>query len=65
MKKQTLIIIALCILVAAVVTLSVTGIIGPQDGGSLAGYTGFPTVAPPNTIPNIPTSWDHSYPTFP
>ena len=35
MKKQTLIIIILCVLVAAAITLSVLGVIGPQD--SLAG----------------------------
>ena len=52
MKKQTLIIIALCVLVATVIALSALGVIGPK--GSFAGYTGFP--------PNIGTSWDHSYP---
>ena len=51
MKKQSIIIIALCVLVAAVIALSVLGVIGPK--GSFAGYTGFP--------PNIGTSWDHSY----
>ena len=64
MKKQTFIIVILCVLVAAVIALSVTGVIGPQD--SLADYTrsgDVPTVSPPNTIPNIGTSWVHSYPT--
>ena len=65
MKKQTLIIIILCVLVAAVVALSVTGVIGPQDGGSLAGDAFVPKVSPKNTIPHIGTSWDHSYPTMP
>ena len=63
MKKQTLIIIILCVLVAVVIALSVLGVIGPQ--GSFAGYTGVPTASPPNTISNISTSWDHSYPTTP
>ena len=62
MKKQTLIIIILCVLVAAVVALSVTGVIGPQDGGSLAGYTkATPTVSPLNTIANVGKPWDHSW----
>ena len=64
MKKQTIIIVILCVLVAAVIALSVTGVIGPQDGGSLAGYTkALPSVSPLNTIPNVGTPWDHSYPT--
>ena len=65
-KKQTIIIVILCVLVAAVIALSVTGVIGPQDGGSLAGYTrsgDVPTVSPPNTIPDIGTPWDQSFPT--
>ena len=66
MKKQTLIIIALCVLVAAVIALSVTGVIGPQDGGSLAGNTGVPTVTPPDTNPsNDINVWDNSIPTMP
>ena len=52
-KKQTIIIVILCVLVAAVVALSVTGVIGPQ--GSFAAIV--PTVSPPNTIPNIDPSW--------
>ena len=66
MKKQTVIIIVLCVLVAAVIALSVTGVIGPQD--SLADYTrsgDVPTVSPPNTIPDIGTPWDQSFPTNP
>ena len=68
MKKQTLIIIILCVLVAAVVALSVTGVIGPQDGGSLAGNTlngGIPLVLPSSTIPEFAPGWDHSHPTGP
>ena len=66
MKKQTIIIIALCVLVAAVIVLNVTGVIGPQ--GSLAGYTrngAPPTVSPPNTLPDIGPPWDQSIPTTP
>ena len=37
MKKQTLIVIMLCVLVASVIALSVTGVIGPQ--GSFVGET--------------------------
>ena len=62
MKKKTLIIIILCVLVAAVIALNATGIIGSRD--SFAGYTKtVPTVSPPNTIPDIGTPWDHSFPT--
>ena len=65
MKKQTLIIVILCVLVAAVIALSVLGVLGPQkEEATLTGYTGVPTVSPPNTIPGIGTSWDHSYPTM-
>ncbi len=63
MKKQTLIIIILCLLVATVVALSVSGIIGSQ--GSLAGYTGFPVVSSPQPITSTAPGWDHSYPTYP
>ena len=66
MKKQTVIIIVLCILIVAVIALSITGVIGPQ--GSLAGYTrngAPPTVSPPNTLPDIGTPWDQSIPTTP
>ena len=66
MKKQALIIIILCVLVAAVIALSVLGVIGPQD--SLAGYgrNGTPpTVSPPNTLPDIGTPLDQSFPTTP
>ena len=42
MKKQTIIIIALCVLVVAVVALSVLGVIGPPQGStptaSVAGW---------------------------
>ena len=66
MKKQALIIIILCVLVAAVIALSVLGVIGPR--GSLAGYSRNgtpPTVSPPNTLPDIGTPWDQSLPTTP
>lgn len=66
MKKQTVIILILCILVAAVIALSAFGVIGPQ--GSLAGYShgeAPPTVSPPNTLPDIDTPWDQSLPTTP
>ena len=66
MKKKTLIVIILCVLVAAVIALSVSGVIGPQ--GSFADYTrsgDVPTVSPPNTIPDIGTPWDQSFPTNP
>ena len=66
MKKKTLIVIILCVLVAAVITLSVTGIIAPQDGGSLAGNSGgVPTVTPPDTNTGIGNTWDNSIPTTP
>ena len=64
MKKQTLIIIALCLLVAAVIALSVLGAIGPQD--SLAGYTVRENeVSPPNTIPPLVVNPEYSFPTVP
>ena len=66
MKKQTLIVLILCILVAAVIALSVLGVIGPQ--GSFTGYSrdeAPPTVSPPNTIPDIGTPWEQSLPTTP
>ena len=66
MKKQTLIIIILCVLVAAVIALNVSGVIGPQ--GSFAGFSRNetpPTVSPPNTLPEIGTPWDQSLPTTP
>ena len=66
MKRQTLIIIILCILVAAVIVLNVLGVTGTQ--GSLAGYSrneSPPTVSPPNTLPDIGTPWDQSFPTTP
>ena len=67
MKKQTLIIIILCVLVAAVITLSVTGVIGPQDeSGSLAGYTVRNNeVSPPNTIPPLVVNPEYSFPSTP
>ncbi len=61
MKKQTLIIIILCLLVATVVALSVSGIIGSQ--GSLSGYTGFPVVSSPQPITSTAPGWDQSNPT--
>ena len=64
MKKKTLIIIILCVLVAAVIALSALGVIGPQ--GSLAGYTiRNNEVSPPNTLPEIGSPWDQSLPTTP
>ncbi len=48
MKKKTIIIIVLCVLVATVIALSIFGVIGPVDSGSFAGYTGVPTVSLPN-----------------
>ena len=64
MKKQTLIIIALCVLVAAVIALSVLGVIGPQ--GSLAGYTiRNNEVSPPNTIPPLVVNPEYSFPSTP
>ena len=67
MKKQTLIIIALCVLVAAVIALNVTGVIGPQDeAGSLAGYTiRNNEVSPPNTIPPLVVNPEYSFPSTP
>ena len=68
MKKQTLIIIILCVLVAAVITLSAAGIISPQEGepGSLAGFSKtVPTVTPVNTDPSSGDDWDYSEPTTP
>ena len=65
MKKQTLIIIILCVLVAAVIALNVTGIIGPPQG-SFAGISGIPTVTPANTDPSYSyDDWDNSIPTTP
>ena len=66
MKKQSLIVIILCVLVVAVITLSVMGVIGQQESspGSFAGYVkDIPTVSPLNTLPNVGTPWDHSYET--
>ena len=69
MKKKTLIIIIICVLVALVIALCVFGVIGPQGStpiASLADYTrsgDVPTVSPPNTIPDIGTPWDQSFPT--
>ena len=67
MKKQTVITIILCVLVAAVVVLSCLGIIGPQDGdlGSFAGFSkDVPIVSPENTDPSYGDDWDHSVPTM-
>ena len=62
MKKQTIIIIALCILVAAAAALSTFGVISPQ--GSFAAYNkGVPTVSPENTKPSSGDDWDNSEPT--
>ena len=61
MKKQTVIIIILCVLVAAVIALSSLGVIGPQD--SSTGYTGFPVVSSPTPIASTDPNWEQSYPT--
>ena len=63
MKKQTVIIIILCVLLVAAIALSVAGIIGPQD--SSTGYTGYPVVSPPPPITSTVPGWDHSVPTYP
>ena len=66
MKKQTLIIIILCVLVAAVIALSCLGVIGPQ--GSFAGSSygeAVPTVSPANTDPSYGDDWDYTEPTTP
>ena len=64
MKKQTVIVIILCVLVAATIALSAAGIVGPQ--GSFAGYNkGVPTVSPENTKPSSGDDWDYSEPTTP
>ena len=65
MKKQTVIVIILCVLVAVVIALSATGVIGPQQG-SLASFSKtVPTVTPVNTDPSGGTNWDNSEPTTP
>lgn len=63
MKKQTLIIIALCVLVAAVIALSALGVIGSQ--GSFTGYIhgAPPTVSPPQPITSTAPGWEQSLPT--
>lgn len=66
MKKQTLIIIILAVLMAAVIALSVLGIVGPQ--GSLAGYrdlSDVPQISPPVTTQVPSQIREHSYPTVP
>ena len=64
MKKQSLIVIILCVLVASVIALSAAGIIGPQ--GAFTGYSkGVPTVSPENTKPSSGDDWDYSEPTTP
>ena len=68
MKKQTLIIVFLCVLVAAVVALNVLGVIGPQEStsGSLAGYTVRNNeVSPPATIPPLVVNPEYSFPSPP
>ena len=68
MKKQTVIVVILCVLAAVVVALSASGVIGPQEGepGSFAGYNKtVPTVTPVNTDPSGGTNWDNSEPTTP
>ena len=68
MKKQTLIVIILCVLVAVVIALSASGAICPQDRdtASLASFSKtVPTVTPVNTDPSGGTNWDNSEPTTP
>ena len=66
MKKQTLIVIILCLLVAAVITLSVTGVIGPQEGspGSFAGQTDRELLAP-NSIAPLDADPEYTFPSCP
>ena len=62
MKKQTVIVIILCVLVAVVIALSASGIICPQD--SFAGYNkGVPTATPVNTDPSSGDGWENYEPT--
>ncbi len=61
MKKKTVIILILCVLVATVIALSALKVIGPQD--SFSGYTGFPVVNSPTPIASTDPSWEQSYPT--
>ena len=63
MKKQTLIIIILCVLVAAVIALSALGVIGPQ--GSLDGYTIRNEALTPNTIAPLVVNQEYSFPSTP
>ena len=66
MKKQNVIIIILCVLVAAVVALRVLGVIDPREGepGSFVGQVKeVPTVSNDDTRPNIGSVWDNSEPT--
>ena len=64
MKKQTFIILILCVLVAAVIALSVLGVIGPQ--GSFAGYTVRNNeVSPPNTVQPLVVNPEYPFPTTP
>ena len=68
MKKQPLIIIILCVLVAAVIALSVAGIIEPREGepGSFVGQVKeVPAVSLDGTKPTIGPIWDYSEPTCP
>ena len=63
MKKQTLIIIILCVLVAAVIALSALGVIGPQ--GSLDGYTIRDEVLTPKTIAPLVVNQEYAFPSTP
>ena len=60
MKKQNVIIIVLCILVAGVVALSVLGVTGSKD--LFAGYTGVPTVSLPNAEDMNPYYGSRTFP---
>ena len=60
MKKQTAIVIILCVLVAAVIALNVLGGVGSKD--SFAGYTGVPTVSLPNAEDMNPYYGSRTFP---
>ena len=66
MKKRTLIVIILCVLVASVIALSVLGVVSPREGEprSFVGEVkDVPTVSLDGTKPNTGPIWDNSEPT--
>ena len=66
MKKQTLIIIILCILVSAVITLNVLGITGTQDGVPFVGQTIRDNgVSSPVSMKPMNVNMDYAFPTIP